>query len=213
MRSTGRIPCHLRCRALQEPRMKLAPKMIAQMLWTIFYAVKFVFVQRLCFVQKRSNRFLWWLDLLGGVGPQSAPASDVADTLPMDVFTITAPEEPEASFSPEIPTQSVSHTKWKGQFQVKGQSRWEMNVVKVRKNLKRNQNLDLLRILPRSLRRRRKRRKPNKLRKVMRLGTGKVWGGFTIAVIYIPHYTHLMWSTTSAMFSTFTNVLCFMLAC
>lgn len=109
--------------------------------------------------------------------------------------------------------QSVSHTKWKGQFQVKGQSRWEMNVVKVRKNLKRNQNLDLLRILPRSLRRRRKRRKPNKLRKVMRLGTGKVWGGFTIAVIYIPHYTHLMWSTTSAMFSIFTNVLCFMLAC
>lgn len=30
----------------------------------------------------------------------------MADTLPMDVFTITAPEEPEASFSPEIPTQS-----------------------------------------------------------------------------------------------------------
>lgn len=43
---------------------------------------------------------------MGGVGPQAAPATDVADTLPMDASSLTAPEEPQASLSPDIPTQS-----------------------------------------------------------------------------------------------------------
>ena len=95
---------------------------------------------------------------------------------------------------------------------MKGQSRWEMKVMNRRKTMKKNKHLALLRILPGSLRLERKRRKPNQLR-MKRLGSGKVWAGFFIAVNYVIFITNLLRSSTSSKNSIVTNVLCFLWAC